>query len=110
MRRFLIKCPLPILHGYGCSLSWCPPGELAPCRMGVKGMLARIPDRLAVCVLAAASAIATEVAMQVWSKAPEKAGAMSVQCVAWLAALVLEIFPPSPWLNHPHALEFTCRS
>jgi uncharacterized protein (DUF2141 family) len=93
MCRFLIKCPLPILHSHGCSSIWCPPGELASCRIGVKGMLARIPYRLAVCMLAEASAIATEVSMQVWSKAPEKGGAMSVQCVAWLAVVVLANLP-----------------
>jgi uncharacterized protein (DUF2141 family) len=58
-----------------------------------QGMLARIPDRLAVCVLAAASAIAPEVCMPVWLKAPEKGGAMSLQCVAWLAVLVLAHLP-----------------
>jgi uncharacterized protein (DUF2141 family) len=61
--------------------------------MGVKGMLMSIPDRLAVCVLAAASAIATEASMQVWSKAAEKGGAMSLQGGAWLAVLVSANLP-----------------
>jgi uncharacterized protein (DUF2141 family) len=56
-------------------------------------MLARIPHHVAACVLAEASAIATKVCMQVWSKDPEKRDAMSVQCVAWLAVLVLVNLP-----------------
>jgi uncharacterized protein (DUF2141 family) len=61
--------------------------------MGLKGMLASIPYHFAAGVLAEASAIATEVSMPVWSKDLEKGGAMSVQCVAWLAVLVLAHLP-----------------
>jgi uncharacterized protein (DUF2141 family) len=56
-------------------------------------MLARIPYRFAVWVLAEASAIATDASMQVGSQDPEKGGAMNVQCVAWLTVLVLANLP-----------------
>ena len=37
-------------------------------------------------------------------------GSGLVLAASSLSVLLRRIFPPSPWLNHPHALEFTCRS